>query len=264
MAPMVRNNTDTNGANKHLCQPRGVCSHARMARLDMHRLDKALLALGMSRAAMSRELTGKSDLFKNWGRPSVTVNPRDPRLLDLADKVNVSVEYLTGQSDEEHPGSRGAPAVLELDARAGAGLGDAQEGDKLQLSAGVFISSDSVKNHWHIPNDFLAEVRAKAEDVRIVEVIGDSGYDPAHPSAPGSLLPGDRLMVVVSDRKPSPPGPFLVWDGLGLVVKLVDYIGDVDPPRYRLSSRNPAYQPYEVTVEEAHIVGRIRGRFEVI
>ena len=101
-------------------------------------------------------------------------------------------------------------------------------------------------------------------DAWIVEVAGDSGYDPHNPHAPGSVFPGDRVIIDTADRRPSPPGPFAVFDGIGLVVKLVEVVPQTDPVRLRLSSRNPSYQPYEVIEGEAHIIGRVRGRISAM
>lgn len=68
-------------------------------------------------------------------------------------------------------------------------------------------------------------------------------------------------MVDPSDTRPSPPGIFCVWDGLGLVIKRVEYLMNSDPPTIRLTSCNPAYQAYERSLDEAQIKGRVIGRW---
>lgn len=75
------------------------------------------------------------------------------------------------------------------------------------------------------------------------------------------LPAGTRVVVDTSDKVPTPPGVFVVWDGLGLVAKRIEHIPFSEPPRIKLSSDNPKYSPYEVTLEEAHIQGRVMGRW---
>ena len=55
---------------------------------------------------------------------------------------------------------------------------------------------------------------------------------------------------------------FVVWDGLGLVVKRVEHLPFTDPPRVRITSDNPRYRPYEVALGEAEIRGRVIGRWK--
>lgn len=87
--------------------------------------------------------------------------------------------------------------------------------------------------------------------VRIIPVRGTS-MEP-------ELWAGQRVMVDIEDRTPSPPGIFVVWDGLGLVLKFVEVVAGSDPIRVRISSAHKAFQPYERNLEEAHINGRVIG-----
>ena len=45
--------------------------------------------------------------------------------------------------------------------------------------------------------------------------------------------------------------------GSGLVVKKVEVVPHAEPPRLRLLSANPAYEPYECLAAEAHVVGTV-------
>ena len=68
---------------------------------------------------------------------------------------------------------------------------------------------------------------------------------------------GDRVLVDTSKNKPSPPGVYAVWDGAGVVLKRVEPIHHGDMSRVRLISENPKHATYEVTLEEARIIGRV-------
>jgi phage repressor protein C with HTH and peptisase S24 domain len=152
--------------------------------------------------------------------------------------------------------------VIEPDVRAGLGSGGQALMELVRMTeSGVVISEDAERDRWGVPANYMhGQLRVRGQPV-VVEVYGDSMYDPANPNAMGSLLPGDRVIVDLGDCNPTPPGHFLMWDGTGIVVKMVEVVrGSKEPPRLRLKSRNPHYEPYEVTAEEAKILGRVRGR----
>jgi phage repressor protein C with HTH and peptisase S24 domain len=66
----------------------------------------------------------------------------------------------------------------------------------------------------------------------------------------------DRVLVDTSDRTPSPPGIFVLYDGLGLVVKRVEHVPHSEPARFVVASANPDYGRYELGADELYIVGR--------
>ena len=75
----------------------------------------------------------------------------------------------------------------------------------------------------------------------------------------GVLESGDKVIVNVADRAPSPPGIFILWDGLGRVAKRLEYLEEHDPPLVRIMSEQPRYRTYERTPGEVNIVGRVVG-----
>lgn len=156
-------------------------------------------------------------------------------------------------------------SVLEIDIRAGAGAGGFEVVPSNSMHHGFSVSADAVRDRWRLPDSFTrGELRMEPSGAYIVEIYGDSGYDPNNPHAPGSVHAGDRVIVDSNDRRPSPPGLFAIHDGMGVVVKLVEFLPRSDPPRLRLLSRNPLYDSYEVVEGEAVIIGRVRGRISSI
>lgn len=142
---------------------------------------------------------------------------------------------------------RGADgAVLridELDVRAGAGS-----------LAGLTGEHEKVVAEWQVPSGIVRGYStAPAADLRFITVMGDS-MEP-------TLQPGQRVLVDTGDRQPSPPGVFVVWDGLGLVIKRVQMLPHSEPPRVKITSDNAKYDPYERTIEEAYIQGRVIGQW---
>ncbi|HLJ63015.1 MAG TPA: LexA family transcriptional regulator [Stellaceae bacterium] len=133
--------------------------------------------------------------------------------------------------------------IAELDVRASAGGGSELVGEERAIVA-----------HWQVPSGIVRHFSGAADaDLRIISVLGDS-MEP-------TLIPGQRILVDAGDKTPSPPGVFVVWDGLGLVVKRLEVLPQSDPPRVRISSDNAKYAPYERTLDEAHIQGRVIGQW---
>lgn len=139
----------------------------------------------------------------------------------------------------------GSVAVPELEVHALAGQG--ADGNFLITQADA---SDAMVGQYSFPaSGFRQAFGANASEVIIAEVRGDSMMP--------TLYPGQKVMVHIHDRRPTPPGIFYVWDGMGLVIKRVELIPGSNPPTVRIKSDNPKYETYERTVEEAHINGRV-------
>lgn len=131
--------------------------------------------------------------------------------------------------------------IEELDVRASAG-------------AGLIGGNEKVIAEWQVPSEVVRGYStAPADEMRIITVMGDS-MEP-------TLQPGQRVLVDTGDRKPSPPGVFVVWDGLGLVIKRVQMVPHSEPPRVKITSDNAKYEPYERTLDEAYIQGRVIGQW---
>ncbi len=225
------------------------------------RLRKARERLKISASEAARSMSVNVSTYTHHENGTRTYGETEAR--KYTRRLKVSPEYLLlGISTP----STNKSMVREVDARAGAGGGGIVESMAFTPSNGITVSADAVRDVWQIPESYLRGVlRMESANAWIVEVVGDSGYDPDNPNAPGSIFPGDKVIVNTTDRRPSPPGPFLVYDGVGLVIKLVEVVaGSTDPVRLRLSSRNPAYNPYEAVEDEAQIIGRVRGRISVM
>lgn len=129
--------------------------------------------------------------------------------------------------------------VDELDVQAGAG-------------GGTLIDDHPSVATWQLPATLVRGFTATDEaSLKFIRVIGDSMLP--------TLQPGQRVMVDVQDRTPSPPGVFVVWDGLGFVVKRIELIPHSEPLTVRIMSDNGKYSSYERTLEEAFIQGRVIG-----
>ncbi|MBT5265986.1 MAG: helix-turn-helix transcriptional regulator [Rhodospirillaceae bacterium] len=103
---------------------------------------------------------------------------------------------------------------------------------------------------WYFSNDWIRHsLAARPEDLKVVAIEGDS-MEP-------SLLTGDRVIIDVSRRTPTPPGMFVLHDGVGLVAKQLEFIPNSEPPTILVRAVNPAYQAYERAMEDLNVIGRI-------
>lgn len=168
----------------------------------------------------------------------------DWRYLMLGDKLADPDAMIPAQVKPEPP-SRAVISVDELDVRANGGYGLAHD----------TTEAEPVVARWQMPGDILrAQTTAPPKSLKIITVFGDS-------MAP-DFLPGERVLVDLDDRRPSPPGVFVLWDGLGLVIKRLELVPGTDPHMLRLIPRNPQYQTYEQPLSDVHINGRVIGKWQ--
>lgn len=113
---------------------------------------------------------------------------------------------------------------------------------------------DLEPNHgrpYHFQKSWIRhDLKANPADLRIMHVVGDSMTP--------TLLDGDIVLVDTGRRIPSPPGVFVLHDGMGLVAKRLEHIPNSDPARVRIISDNGYYSPYEGLADEINVIGRIR------
>jgi len=138
--------------------------------------------------------------------------------------------------------------VNELDVHVAAGSGMADDAGGLMEA---HEASAVVGVHTYPAASFREAYGIDSARIKIIPVRGTS-MEP-------ELWSGQRVMVDVTDKTPSPPGIFVVWDGLGLVLKYVEVISNSEPLRVRISSAHQAFKPYERNVDEAYINGRVIG-----
>ena len=191
------------------------------------------------------------------------VNKGKPRRLpdnvrrDIADFLGMDEMDLVSPEDRARLAKRKSPIreeklpddivmIRELDVRASAGA----NGSLIEVNQEN--ESEHIVGLYGFPlAGFRENYGAAPEEVRILQVIGDSMQP--------TLWPGQRVMVNHADRMPSPPGIFVLWDGIGLVVKRLEFIPHSDPQAVRIISDNARYSAYERAIGEAHICGRVIG-----
>ena len=144
-------------------------------------------------------------------------------------------------------------SIKEIDVYGGCGSAAEAMVTNTTDKYGNTITADAVRQSWLVPYEYLNEIRCTPEDTRIIEALGDSMVP--------TIFSGDKVIVDVSSKGkiPSPPGIFVIWDGMGVAIKRIEYIPNSDPPAIRVISDNPNHPPFERTCGECQIIGRVIG-----
>lgn len=214
-------------------------------------IERRMEVLGLNQKSLAKKAglndTGVRDILEGRSR-----SPRHDTLTKLAKALGCTVGDLTGEPTARRPVSAemdlAIVAINELDVHVAAGPSSSDD------VAGLMAAHEAsavIGVHTYPAQSFREAFAVEPGRIRILAVRGDS-MEPR-------LWAGQRVMVDIEDKTPSPPGIFVVWDGLGLVIKRVEVIAGSEPLRVRISSANPAYQAYERTLDEAHVNGRVIG-----
>ncbi len=100
------------------------------------------------------------------------------------------------------------------------------------------------RKHW-----IKERLQTRPENLRMIFVQGDS-MEP-------TLCQGDMVLIDITKKRPSPPGIFILFDGLGLVAKRLEVQPNSTPPTLRILSDNAQYKPYEQPLSDIDITGRV-------
>ena len=207
------------------------------------RLKARMSATGLNQRSLALAAGLHEDRVRNILRGR-SRNPRADTVDALAQALGVPAAWLLGQSAAPQPPSpvsgiaesaRTMATIPELDVRTG---GDTLADDRNTIA------------DWGFPAVWLVAMTGpRSDDIRIIEVQGNS-MEP-------SLSSGDKVVVDRRQTVPSPPGYFVLRDGLGIVIKQVEQIPNRNPPCVTIKSVNRDYDTYEVARDQISIVGRV-------
>ena len=180
------------------------------------------------------------DLYKEPPRGKATFGFADGRNTWPDD---VGLEAMTFLNDIDSPN-----VLIEEIETAGVTVGAAA------LSDG---RSKRVSGTWDMPPEILAgRFNGDRSTLKIIRIDGDS-------MAP-DFRPGDRVLVDTSVTRISPAGIFLLWDGVGFVVRRCEIKPKSRPPRVFVRALNDQYSSYESSLKDLDICGRVIGKWQNI
>ena len=155
----------------------------------------------------------------------------------LAILLNVEEESLRGDDAAARP----TPfyfTIPFIDVQASAGHGS------------IAAVHDSLGQSWVFHRSVLKTIYSgNPDNLRLLSVRGDS-MEPI-------LAAGDNIMVNTADTSPSPPGIFVLFDGIGIMAKRIELIPQADTGHIRISSANSQYSAYQRHLNDIRIIGRV-------
>lgn len=193
---------------------------------DMTQLDLAK-RLGVSRAAVGQwEINATSPSIAKLEEVAMVLNVEPQWLAYNVKPGEARVVYRSPERDNIH-------WVTEL--HFGDSVDDVTEGDK-----------------WGIPSEYLTrELHSSVEHAAICTVN-------SHAAEPDYEY-GDKVFIDRSDRKPSPAGIFVFWDGIGMAFARMQAIPGKEP-QVRITQQGA--DAYDMPFSEVEIIGRVKGRIQ--
>ena len=176
-----------------------------------------------------------------------SVRPAIDRLAEVARVLKVDRDWLIHGIGEVE----GRSPFVENPDDAFIAIAHASVRPSMGGGAVVTEDGDTPGRAYHFRRSWIRNrLRASPSQLRIMHVEGDSMMPTLHD--------GDVVLVDLARCMPTPPGIFVLFDGMGLVAKRLEHIPNSEPPQVRIISDNTFYSPYERTAEEIRIIGRIR------
>ena len=147
------------------------------------------------------------------------------------------------QKQSTEASSRGVP---ELDSR-----GEKGEGTKRNIRRDGQHTDHLKDERWIFPDTFIrSQLHTSVERLLVLECDGDS-------MAP-TIASGERVIVDVNHRTPSPDGLYAIRDMFGSIIfRRLHALRSTRPARIRVIADNPKHPSEEILLTELDVAGRI-------
>lgn len=130
-----------------------------------------------------------------------------------------------------------------------------EQGYRLQtLSQGLAertVNDD--QDSWIMPARLLESKTQSSPDKIRIFTVRDNSMEP-------DFMIGSQVLVDLSDVTPSPPGVFVLSDGIGHVLRQCDIIPGETPLQINVSSKGGV--SFQLTSNKAGIIGRVIARLD--
>ncbi len=111
------------------------------------------------------------------------------------------------------------------------------------------------QDNWIMPASILAaHTQSPPEQIKIFS-ISENAMAP-------DFLRGEQVLVDLSDKKPSPPGAFIISDGLSQIIRQCEIVPHSAPPQIKISARREQYESYTVSLDDPTIIGRVIAKLQ--
>jgi hypothetical protein len=128
--------------------------------------------------------------------------------------------------------------------------------DSLTVTSGMQDNADVTgAEQWVVPASiFSTRTKAPADQIKVFKVQENT-------MAPEFSF-GEHVVVDLTDKKPSPPGVFVISDGFGHLVRRCEFVTNSKPAKVRISAIDKNFQTQVLDFTEFKIVGRVIARLQ--
>lgn len=114
---------------------------------------------------------------------------------------------------------------------------------------------EDISESWSIPNSILSQrTQSSPENIKVF-TIQESMMEPDYKR-------GEHVLVDLSDQTPTPPGPFIIFDGFGYMLRLCEFSPKSDPPEIKISASNPGFQTQTLLQKDIELTGRVIAKLQ--
>ncbi len=205
------------------------------------------LKLEMRKRGMSSvDLAAKADVKTSFLYDVISgksANPSSIKLARVAESLGINLSYLAGTSDSPTDGYQ-----FVIPAENAEYISVARVSVAIDNGSPIIISKTYADEALRFKKDWLQRTcKTHPDNLRLFSVQGD-GMSP-------TLIAGDSVLIDSSLKTPSPPGLFLLFDGLALIIKRLESVPQSSARKVKVISDNDRYAPYEASIDESNVVG---------
>ncbi len=115
--------------------------------------------------------------------------------------------------------------------------------------------SHQQEESWIIPASLIERRTDTPPDQIRVFPIQDNTMAPEFKS-------GEHVLVDLSDTKPSPPGIFVISDGVGHIIRQCEILPNTKPLKVRLRASNTRYESHDAPLRKTVLIGRVIAKLQ--
>lgn len=164
--------------------------------------------------------------------------PRHDTLDKLAKAADATIAEMIGERVPVQRNLKDVVAIKSLEVRA-------------SMGGGFNVTEEPKGPPFFFRRDWIESILVRHPGRLRVHWFGGRSMEP-------TINDGDVGLVHL-DYGGFEPGIYTLWDGRGIVAKRLEMMPGGEE-RVRVTSDNPQYKPYEISPEEAHVIGRVIWR----
>jgi plasmid maintenance system antidote protein VapI len=127
---------------------------------------------------------------------------------------------------------------------------------KAQDGQDGFDDGSPPPSEWSIPSVISSQAAGPNKTNRVFQV-RESFMEP-------EFKRGEHVLVDIADRKPSPPGAFIISDGFSNMLRYCEYTPKSGDTEIRISARRNGFQPQTLKPGDFLVIGRVIAKLQMI